>query len=313
MTDLNKDILDAATLWFVRLERDDASASAWEAFTDWLEENPEHGRHYDAAVLGDYVFDTPSSLDNDESTPELPEPANDNRPGWYAGFATAAAVLIAIFWLWPVSGGPQFQRFETAPGESRQIALGEGTMISLNGGTEILVDMAGERRAQLLAGEALFTIEHDARRPFIVELDDERLVDAGTVFNVVRDNGDYSVSVAEGKVILNPETDAAEIMPGEQLAGTIGKSEYQIIPFDPSAIGGWAIGQLSFNNAALSQVASELERSFGTTITVADKVRGLRFTGTLQIGNGERAALESLAGLSGVKANAVDDGWRLSP
>ncbi len=70
----------------------------------------------------------------------------------------------------------------------------------LNGDTRISFDPDMPRQVTLAQGEALFDVKHDAKDPFVVVADGTRLVDIGTIFNVVRSGGALDVAVAEGAV-----------------------------------------------------------------------------------------------------------------
>ncbi|WP_204309887.1 FecR family protein, partial [Klebsiella michiganensis] len=72
--------------------------------------------------------------------------------------------------------------YRTAAGERREVALTDGSKMILNGDTRVA--MIDARHAELIEGEALFEVRHDAAHPFIVKTGDVTLEDAGTVFNV---------------------------------------------------------------------------------------------------------------------------------
>src|SRR5690606_20932685 len=112
---------------------------------------------------------------------------------WFGGAIAASLAAVLIFVLWP--GGPQV--LETRPGETRMIALEDGSRIDLAGGPRIELDSDDPRFARLDYGRALFTIEHDDANPFRLEAGDATLLDAGTVFDVSLDETILSVAVAE--------------------------------------------------------------------------------------------------------------------
>jgi transmembrane sensor len=73
----------------------------------------------------------------------------------------------------------------------------------LNTRTELrwLGEEDGDRRAELIKGEALFQIEHDERRPFVVVMETSEIHVLGTKFSVYRKTDNLTlVTVFEGTV-----------------------------------------------------------------------------------------------------------------
>ena len=64
----------------------------------------------------------------------------------------------------------------------------------------------------------MFTIVHDAARPFEVEAGGATMRDLGTVFNVVAGARRVEVGVAEGAVLFDPSGAAVNLTPGMTLA-----------------------------------------------------------------------------------------------
>lgn len=312
MTDANEHIRKEAIARFVKIECDDAQLSDWEDLTDWLEQAPEHVRAYEAVVISDNGLSALGTYENGSVQTIPPAASNDNLRKGFAAVVAAAAAVIAAFWLWPAQSAPEFQIFETAPGEVRNIALNGETQVTLNSDTKIVIDMSGQREARMERGEALFVVEHDDDAPFIVELGPERLVDAGTVFNIVRTGQEYSVAVSEGEVILNPHGAAVSVEPGERLTGTIGKTDVQVHEIEAATIADWTTGRLIFSNAPLNEVASKIERSIGKTVKVAPNAAHIRFTGTIKLTNDENEIFEGLSAMTGISATVADDAWQLS-
>jgi transmembrane sensor len=133
---------------------------------------------------------------------------------WATGLATAAA--IAFVFISPRNG--QLSRTADAhsttqisstvalvPSAARVITLPDGSVAELRDSSEVrTVFTTGERRVQLLRGEAHFTVEKDAARPFIVEAGQLAVRAVGTAFNVKLGGGAIEVLVTEGTVSLHP-------------------------------------------------------------------------------------------------------------
>jgi transmembrane sensor len=178
----------------------------------------------------------------------------------------------------------------------------------LNGATRVAV--LDKRRAELIEGEALFEVRHDAANPFIVKTGDVTLEDAGTVFNVVRDDTGLRVAVAEGAVIYQPRADAVRLSPGDALSVS-GKGSPQVTHTVASDVGAWRGGQLVYRNATLERVAADLSRNLGVKVRVGKGTEAIPFTGTISTQGGPGAVVERIAALTGTRATRAGNGWML--
>jgi transmembrane sensor len=298
-----------AIAWRIRLA--DGDAVAWERFVAWLEHSPEHARAYDLVALGEQ--DAVQAL---AMPAAVPAPANDQGPrparrAWIGLGAAAAAVALAFV------GAPMLQssayEIATGPGEQRQVALEDGTRITLNGGTRIELDRSHPRLAKLETGEAHFSVVHDAAAPFRVQLGEAVVQDVGTVFDVVRDKSGNRVEVAEGAVRYNPDRENVSLTAGQTLVDPAGDDPVRIGQRRASAIGGWTSGRLSYDQEPLDRVAAELSRTTGVAIAVAPALADRSFSGTIRIGHDRKRVVERVAALLDVSARRTGSGWILEP
>jgi transmembrane sensor len=115
------------------------------------------------------------------------------------GLGVALSLLLAIGVGWHVLSGPE--QFQTQLGEQLTVRLGEGSRVTLNTDSKIAVRLQADRRiVDLLQGEALFEVAHDATRPFDVHVGKTLLRDLGTRFDVDRRPTRTVVTVVEGRV-----------------------------------------------------------------------------------------------------------------
>lgn len=202
--------------WVIRTR--DPEFDDWDAFTIWLEGDPARATAYDALMAAD--------ADLADMVPAepivMPVAANDagerhRRPlRWIGGGAIAAALVAAVSV--GLLNRSDIYSITTRPGETRSIALDDGTRIELNGGTTLRLDRKNARFAALDAGEAAFTVRHDAADPFRVTVGDAVFEDAGTVFNIVHSGNATRIGVSEGKVIYNPQAEAISLPAGRALS-----------------------------------------------------------------------------------------------
>ncbi|MEP9359691.1 FecR domain-containing protein [Sphingomonas sp. KR3-1] len=307
MNGVSQDIAEDARNWVIRLQ--DTAFADWDAFADWLERDPAHLAAYNVAIETD---DAMAALFR--TAPSADEPVQDLEPvarpqrrlAWISGGAVAAALALIVGWT--SLSGPAAQHYATGPGERREVALADGSKMILNGATQVaLVD---KREAELVAGEALFEVRHDAAHPFIVKTGDAVLQDAGTVFNVVRDESGLRVSVAEGAVIYQPQADAVRLSPGDALSvPAAGKPE--VTRTLAADVGSWRGGQLVYRNVSLERVAADVSRNLGIPVRAGRGAGDIAFTGTISTQGGPGAVIERIAALTGTRATRAGKGWTL--
>jgi transmembrane sensor len=297
-----------AIAWRIRLA--DGDAAAWESFVAWLELSPEHARAYDLVALGE--GDAAQAL---ALPAAIPAPANDEAPRparrIWVGLGAAAAAALAVVSVPMLQSNPY--AIETGPGEQRQIALADGTRITLNGGTRIELDRSHPRLATLETGEAHFAVVHNAGTPFRVRLGDAVVQDVGTVFDVVRDQAGNRVEVAQGAVRYNPDRENVSLTAGQTLTDPAGDDPVRVGHRRASSIGSWTSGRLSYDQEPLARVAAELSRTIGVPIAVAPALADRSFSGTIRIGHDRKRVVERVAKLLDLSARATASGWTFEP
>lgn len=118
-------------------------------------------------------------------------------------FAGLAAGLIAVGLTIATIGWKVFSvpTYATTFGEQRSFKLDDGSTLYLNVNSKAEIHFSKQsREIRLLKGEALFAVEHDATRPFLVSTDRAIAQAIGTQFNVYRDEELTRVTVVEGVV-----------------------------------------------------------------------------------------------------------------
>jgi transmembrane sensor len=215
----------------------------------------------------------------------------------------AVAVLVTglYFYLTP-------QRLQTAVGEQRSVVLGDGSLVTLNTSSSIEVHMAKDRRTvQLLAGEALFEVAHDARRPFDVTTGDTTVRAIGTQFNVDRRAASTTVTVVEGRVAVFTTPDSTQegsqttlpLAAGEQLTLAPRSARHPVRADVATAIA-WTQRKLIFEHRQLGEVAAEFNRYNRQVIEIQSaELRNQEVTGVFQA-NDPGSFLTFLSRLPGV-------------
>lgn len=309
--------VDAAALdWLVR-RKDQPDAATQAAFQAWLAESPRHADAYarwDADWNGlDALPDTAlarlRAMDAAPAAHAQPRrPTPPRRRFWQfapALLAACAALAIALFALAPAA--PQYRaQYATAPGEQQEIALPDGSRLTLDSSTRIDVAFYPHRREVTMAeGQAMFQVHGDAQRPFDVVTGDVRVTVVGTRFNVrhtpaVPGYPGVQVDVAAGHVRVAPAHPArwwqfwlpdsrryaADLTAGQRLAINAAGMPGRIAPIDAAAVAPWLDHRLTFDNATLAQALAEFGR-YGHPVPALNdpRVAALRLTGSFDSRN----------------------------
>lgn len=243
-------------------------------------------------------------------------------------FFPAPAVAAAIGTVLLVTAGAAFwiEREVSAPteystriGEHRLFQLPDGTSVHLNTNSRIAIAFTSERRrVELLQGEALFDIAHDAR-PFRVRTSGAVIEDIGTRFNVRLDENLINVAVIEGQVRIGitpnantsddqwPRVAVDTLNAGESvsISSRAGAHEPPVVelPSDEVLAGrlAWTTGMLQFRGVALSEAVREFNRYNVRQLRIADPEIGRMRIGGQFLATGPERFAHALKNL-GVRA-----------
>ncbi|WP_454797453.1 FecR family protein [Novosphingobium lindaniclasticum] len=307
-----------AIAWHVRLA--DASEEDWGEFAAWLEADARHNDAYEAVCDEDLALSPAVALARQENFRSEAEaghrdaavsPIGARRPGRWMWPAMAATVALVAAGSWMAVGGwDRSYTVTTAPGEARTIALSDGSRIMLNGGTELVLRQSDPRVAELKAGEAQFSVRHNAEKPFTLTVGSQRVVDVGTVFNVRSGSGGVQVEVSEGAVRFEDGITRLRLNAGD----TLKASGDRLVEGSKAAadIGAWTRGKLVYRDAPLVEVAGDITRARGIAIELGPDLSKTSFTGVIQL-DGDNAALQRrVEVLIGAKVTETADGWSIT-
>ncbi len=300
---------DAALDWALRAH--DPDFADWEALTDWLEADPANPARYHAIAA-----DIADAADVAERLPATPVDVPTSVPGrrdprlrrWMTGAVAASTAAVIGYGVLELR--PQPYAIETAAGTMRTVRLADGSVVSLNGGTRLVLDRRDERHAALERGQALFTIRHDAAHPFKVTVGSDELIDIGTIFDVTRTADETRVAVSQGAVIFNPDGQAVTLTPGRSLRVRDRGTGVTLGTVETETVGTWRRGYLAYDGTPLSDVAVDLSRALGVSIAAAPEVAGQPFRGTIAL-EGMADDPAALGPLLGASLRRDGDGWEI--
>lgn len=321
-----------AAQWFIEIyETEEPSSELLQRWQRWLDASDAHRLAFEAVerVWRDAPEDeeiAADDADDDSYDCEIPitewlnrRRAASSRRGFRplaTGFSRprvarlgavigAALVLVASvsWWLDRPAAEPRHSagRFSTGTGEHMEITLADGSIVSLGARTTVSVKFtATERRLQLDAGEAFFTVHKDARRPFDVHALSGVITAVGTSFNVRALDNLVTVAVAEGAVNVSDAVYApvapdpsrqtrahvTRLDSGEQLTFTMRPSsaaleKVALNRIDSAMAARWRDGWLVYRDAPLRYVIADVARYTDRHVAVSEGVGQMRFTGAV--------------------------------
>jgi transmembrane sensor len=177
--------------------------------------------------------------------------------------------------------------YATSLGEQRSIQFEDGSTVELNSRSKIRAKYTKEERGvELIAGQALFHVAHDATRPFIVAIGAMRVRAVGTQFDVYKKSNGTVVTVVEGRVAVTPTdpvfpreqttehpSDASIssflLTAGEQVTVT-GKIAQRTSNPNIAGATAWREREIVFESASLSDAADEFNRYNRRRIVIKD-------------------------------------------
>jgi transmembrane sensor len=226
--------------------------------------------------------------------------------------AVAASVLLAI----GAGGAAYFQfaspHYETHVGEQRDVLLADGSRITLNTNTSVVVRYSKARRyIELQRGEALFSVRHDAQWPFDVAAGGTLTRALGTQFNVDLRQRTVTVSVLEGAVqvaaanslaagpagnsdaaIVDAQAGMSTIAPalGKGEAVEVRPQEHRVVAekADLRRIDAWRTRRLEFSDTPLPAAVEEFNRYSTVRVVIGTpELESVRVSGVFQIGDAD--------------------------
>ena len=273
-----------AAAWVSRLISGPLTEAEGEALREWCRKNLRHSeRLVEFADLWDeleVMAVLAELIPRDEVVPRSKHRFPFTVP-WSAGIAAATFIALTIVLLaygllpGPVSA-PGANLISTAVGESKRIDLADGSKLTLNTHTELMVAYSETaRRVDLRSGEASFQAAKDASRPFVVSAAGVLVTAVGTAFNIEISDDRVDVLVTEGVVSIERElfsrrtsdgdisTRAPRLVAGERAAIFRHDEQIDVDRIDEEQIEhqlAWQNQRLIFTGEAMVDVIAELSR-----------------------------------------------------
>lgn len=303
-------VRNEAARWFARAHSGAWNAGAQAELDAWLAADRRHAAEY---RMLESIWQAAAGIPEERLRALAEEPARRNahqtrrRVLGLGLCALAAAVAIGV---WQHSGA--VPEYRSAAGERRSVTLPDGSTAELNSRSQIQVRFDGTQRLVVLQeGEALFSVQKDPARPFVVDAGLGSARVTGTRFDVRRDADHVRVVVESGSVEVAGAKDTASVPVTRgnavriDASGHVGQVQMDSVP----AALAWRQGQIVFNDTDLASAVREVSRYRPQSITLAPRqgLEHLRLTSVFQTADTD-AFLTALPHILPVEVHRLPDG-----
>lgn len=261
-----------------------------EILTDWITASEDNERTFHEIKMVWLRVKSPDLRQTNKALASLKVKMRQNEPETRSGgqlkpqrkwlaIAAAAVILFGICTMifilnrLPTTDAPESLQVSTRGGEIKTIELSDGTKVYLAPKSILRYPVVfGEnRRTVELVGEAYFEVSKNPHKPFSVLTSDMDVKVLGTHFNVnaIKNRGNTTVSLLEGRVAVNIKDDNNEeytLRPGQELS--FNRLNKQVFQYDLDSISvlGWMTNTLVFRNEKLSDAALKIEKMYGVKL-----------------------------------------------
>lgn len=312
---------DQAAAWDARLRGARSTTRSHLDFQTWLDESPEnraaHERLQTALKLLRAHADQPEMAAlRDEARSGV---NYSNRRRLLGGAAVALVIIMFGSRIWMQGGWSSSAlmghgtEYSTAVDEQAKVTLADGSVVTLDAGTKLVVRLTSSRRdISLLAGHALFKVAKDTHRPFVVSAHDRTITALGTLFDVRLYPHGLKVILATGAVairsIKSGDGMPAILKPSQRFLENEATGTSNIDSVDADKAISWADGRLFFDNDTLDAVATEMNQySPRHKLVIDPSVANIKINGMFHT-NDLPSFAEALEATLPVQAHLEDDG-----
>jgi transmembrane sensor len=284
-----------AALWVTDLHGPERNAALEARVRRWIAEDRRHAAAFELATEAwQRSGNLPGYLPKDASRSLASRPRLRVSGRALAGMAVLCAAFISAMYF--LRDGT----LATGPAEQRTVELSDGTQVSLNANSRIVVQYNDRvRKVTLTSGEALFNVTKHQPRPFVVVIGNRKVIAMGTSFVVRREEprgSAFAVTLVEGRIAIEPISwpnvlpdntmiGLKLLNPGERLRFSDAATDVKDSP-SIDKVTAWRRGQLIFDDASLSEAAAEFNRYGSNKITINGRAAAtLRVGGVFRIGD----------------------------
>lgn len=200
--------------------------------------------------------------------------------------------------------GIENARLITKKGQEMNFTLPDGTRVWLNAGSILTLskEFNKDTRTVALNGEAYFEVQHDASKPFLVNLpgmlgETSRIMVLGTRFNVSAYAKDTAIkaTLVEGIINMSNGSHSIVLKPGQEASIDNKQARGLFLADADTAIAtSWKEGFFKFDNAPIEEILTKIGRWYNVDIVYKDLVPASNYSGTISKSLKLSALLEAL-------------------
>ncbi len=215
----------------------------------------------------------------------------------YASGACLIALAGLLAFGWHRYSAVEQASYRTAIGGLQDVALADGSVITLSSDSRVAVTLSrNERHIDLQQGEAFFKVAKDPHRPFVVSAGDRRAIAVGTRYDVRRDADDLRVIVTQGIVRLESDNGpTGRNQPTTLLpAGSVALATDAGVVVNSGSVQqaeeflDWRSGFISFHGTPLASAVAEFNRYNARKIIIGDaSIGAMRVGGNFRWSNAD--------------------------
>jgi len=312
-----------AAAWMAHLHNSGRTADSDRGHHLWLNETPARQRAWEAATdVWEDLRRLPTStvIKELESARRKIKARRRRHAGMLAGVAVGVLVGVVTFW------ATRDTVLATDIGEQRTMSLKDGTQVTLNTGTRLIVRYEGRlRHVELTRGEALFDVASHRGWPFVVRAGDHKITVLGTAFVVRRDQNQVSIMLMDGKLAVSGarQESGSDSLSHAQEIPSVSQGELILAPGQrltlaeraapkldqPSVdkVTAWRRGKVVFEGIRLADAVAEMNRYNARQLSLQDRrAAELRISGVFKYGESLRFA-DAVATTYGLRVVEADD------
>ncbi len=182
---------------------------------------------------------------------------------------------------------PMFNTITTPKGGQYNVVLSDGTKVWLNAASSLRFPtvFTGTERKVEMSGEVYFEVAKNAKMPFKVISQGQKVEVLGTHFNVMAYQNEKAIktTLLEGSVKVSRNERSAILQPGQQAKVGINNNVFRTLSdVNLEEELAWKNGFFQFNDASLEQVMRQIERWYDVEVEYIGKIPDEHFTGKLQ-------------------------------
>ncbi len=268
---------DRALEWLSRIYAGEMNKHSRAEFEAWVKASH---THREALQRAERVWELIGQTDNIESWEKELSSASPRRAGsntpisrkWtiVIGGAIAACLLLSFTFISLssiVSPTRTPVEYFTAISEKKSVSLEDGSVLTLDGSSRVIVSLGPDTREMALTqGRAFFEIAENPMSPMTVTAANTQVRVVGTAFGVQIGSETVRVSVAEGKVTISDATpesntsDGISLTAGHELKANLNGNVLYQGPSNLDSALAWMDGRLAYDGVRLAEVVSDINR-----------------------------------------------------